>query len=205
MRNAFLTFTLVTALIGQTTAAFAQTDAAAANPAADLLMMQTKAESSHELRRVLDELQQMTGRQNQSAEVRRYLLRRIPGLEGEELTKPINIMAVTKIDEAMQRAQVASQILGADLNGDWEITREELKAALSVRSIQGAAEAFFSSDADDNGVLNSQEIRDAVATQAEIQMGRRGSRQDAILLFDFDDDGFLTSEELERGMKALGM
>ena len=94
----------------------------------------------------------------------------------------------------------------ADFNNDGDIAKSELKAMLQFDLNNVAAAAFFSSDADDNGILSAAEVRDA----AVLAQRRNGNNPDTSPerlgeAFDFDDDGMLTAEELDRVKAALGL
>lgn len=110
-----------------------------------------------------------------------------------------------QVQKSQMRGQYLGQIMTADLNNDGQITRQEVKDALSVMQIQGAAEAFFSSDANNDNVLSLEEIRAATDRQVSLAQGGNGDRVSPARLFDFNDDGILTLEEHDRGMAALGL
>jgi len=93
---------------------------------------------------------------------------------------------------------------GGDLNRDWEITRAELKAVLRLTGVQGAAEAFVSSDDDNNGILTAQEIRKAIELQASMRGGGCNRSANILAVFDFNEANVLAPEEYDRGVAALG-
>jgi len=185
--------------------AAAQTSGQAADQNPDLDFMRAKATSDPQLQRIFQQILQTSGKQQRrspSELIAQFAFRSVPALRGG-ITTPIDIEAAAAIGSARMRAQVMSQIMVADLNGDWEITRAELKAALGLMRITGAAEAFFSSDADNDGVLTGSEIRAAIALQAS--MRNRSSRQETsvLSLFDFNEDNILTPEEYDRAVAAF--
>ncbi|WP_323041701.1 hypothetical protein [Gemmobacter sp.] len=107
---------------------------------------------------------------------------------------------------AAARAQMVGTLLRADLNGDWQITRDELSATLSGRDVgamSGMAEFFLIGDRDLDNVLTFDEIKAVAVAETE----RRSSSQRVIdqlaEVMDFDQNGFLTAEEIDRAAVAL--
>lgn len=111
---------------------------------------------------------------------------------------------MANLDPARRRARAASQILIADLNGDWEITREELMETLKYTPGDGSAQAFLLADGDRNDILSAEEIRAAISQMAKAEMPGRPTPVNLMPVFDFDGDGYLAPEELDRGLKAIG-
>ena len=75
--------------------------------------------------------------------------------------------------------------------------------ARSPSVVDGAAQAFVTADADRNDILTFDEIKVAVENMVRAINGRRNYETNLLTLFDFDDDGYLTQDELERGIAAL--
>lgn len=176
----------------------------APTPVTDLALITEKANADRTLQMFLQQMLQMKSR---SSDARMMLDQQMyqfypngrPAGDG-----PVNYRVMEQVQQAQQRGQYLGQIMGSDLNNDGQITKQEVKATLSVLPVQGAAEAFFSSDADDDNILSPVEIRAAVDRQLNLQQGRR-TRSNPVRLFDFDDDGILTVEERVRGLAALGL
>ncbi len=176
---------------------------AAPDTAADLAAITLKANGDRNLQMFLQQMGQL---HNRPEDVRRMMDERLyqylpngrPGGDG-----PVAYRIAEQVQQAQVRAQIYSQILTSDLNDDGSISKQEVKDTLSVAQVRGAAEAFFSADANDDSILAPDEIRAAVDLQAALSSGRRGANPMA--LFDFDDDGVLTPAERDRGMAALGL
>lgn len=179
-------------------------ETAAPDPAADLAAMTAKAASDRNLRVLLQQMIQYKSRPSEARSMLDQMMFQFDGVWRRQSDSPLNYRVLTRVQTAQQRAQYIGQILSADLNNDGQVTQQEIKEALSVRQIQGAAEAFFTSDANDDAVLSPDEIRAAADSQVSVSQGR-GLRANPAALFDFDDDGIMTPAEHDRGMAALGL
>ena len=173
-------------------------------PATDLASITAKASADRSLQAFLQQLIQLKSR---SSDVRMMLDQQMfqnypNGRPSGDV--PINYRVMEQVQVARQRGQYLGQIMGSDLNNDGQITKQEVKDTLSIVPVQGAAEAFFSSDANDDNILSPVEIRAAVDHQLDVQQGRQ-VRANPVRLFDFNDDGILTPDERARGMAALGL
>jgi len=171
----------------------------AADPQADLATMQQKAAADPQLKMLFDSLSRSS---SETARQRFERLIRYSGYFPQGgLKRPMNIAAPAQLRAAEARARAAQQILAADLNGDWQVSLEEIRTALSVRRLQGPAEAMLTYDANGDGVLSTDEIHAA----ADDSAARYASpRTNPLVLLDFDNDGMLTPEEYNRGLAALG-
>jgi hypothetical protein len=198
-----VTVVIRAALIAMTlTPAFAET--AATDPVADLAILIAKAEAEPALNNYLRDLTRMNGANGDKRVLVKELLNQIPGTR-YGFTKPIHYTALVAVNLAQRRAQTTAEIMSADLNNDGQITKAEVKDTLEFKPEQGIAQAFFTSDANDDSILQPDEIRAAVETQLAAQSYGRDDQQIGMAkLLDFDDDGYLTAEEFDRGSKALG-
>lgn len=172
-------------------------------PQGDLATMTAKAAGDPIL---ADMLRRFT--QGPSGDQRRMMMRQMlmqfPVARDGEFDTPIHYANAGKVWQAQRRAQVMSQLLSADLDNDGQITKQEVRDTLEFNPQQGAAQAFFTSDKNDDSILQPDEIRAAVDMQMG-GMGDFGGRGDQLRLFDFDDDGYLAPEEFTRATKALGL
>ncbi|WP_157971207.1 EF-hand domain-containing protein [Pseudogemmobacter bohemicus] len=105
---------------------------------------------------------------------------------------------------AAARAQFLGQLMVADLDGDWTITREEMLATLNSGDGRASAELFLRGDTDANLVLDFDEIREVVRASSESRSyGRNWTRVYTLAqLIDFDEDGLLTGDEIGRAWRA---
>lgn len=175
-------------------------------PSADLAAMRARAAAAPELTQMFEQIVAMAQR-NKQASTDRNLLRYVFGDArwlGQGITEPMRIETVANLDPARRRARAAAQVLVADLNGDWEITRDELTETLKYAPGEGSAQAFLLADNDRNDILSAEEIRSAIAQMADIGIASRQAQANLMPVFDFDGDGYLAPEELDRGLKALG-
>lgn len=177
-----------------TPAAFAQS-----SPAADFDLIQKKAEADPQLRGYFSRFTQM---QQNSGAIRMMLDQVNNQIIGRNRSLPFAYRQEADVQIAQARGQVWGQLLSVDLNNDGEITAAELKTTLSFGGRNQVADAFFVSDANNDFVLSHEELR----AEVERQVGDRnrfGGRSQSAALFDFDDDGILTDEEMQRGVAAL--
>ncbi len=112
------------------------------------------------------------------------------------------------VANARIRGDLIGRVFSADLNGDMQISREELRTALasSGNSERNMAELFILGDTDEDNLLDLGEIRTVVTQEANRRQGgisgnRRGVQ--VAWLFDFDSNGTLTPAELARAAAAL--
>lgn len=173
---------------------------------ADLQAMRARAAADPALAQQFEHIVEMARRNQPVAANRnlvRYIFQNFGGI-GDDLKEPVRIDTLANLDPARRRAHAASQILVADLNGDWEITRDELMEALKYAPSDGSARAFLLADDDRNDVLGPEEIRAAISRMGETEPNGRQTPVNLMPVFDFDGDGYLTPEELDRGIKAIG-
>jgi len=174
--------------------------ALAQDVAADLALLESRAAADPELGRVMEAL-----RGNRSTQpVEQKLEMTVERAFLRDGALPMHYRLAGQMRIASNRAQMVAEILRSDLDGDWQITRDELKATLTQhgRGNGGSAAAFVLGDADGNGVLDTAEIKQAVEAIQRDQDHLRG--QEAMpRLFDLDDDGILTRAEYDRAVAAL--
>lgn len=209
---------LVAAILLATTAD-AQESAAPAPPdaAADLKLMRSKAETDPAMRSLLQQIESLLERErsDQSSDpgstVQNFVFRNTALRAGMAqvmnevmtLDEPVRIATLGLIEPARQRAQAISQVLSADLDGDWQITRDELLETAKYQRIDGAAQAFVTSDADRNDILTTTEIKIAVDELIKDRFARDNMGPNLMPVFDFDSDGYLSKAEFDRGVAAL--
>lgn len=172
----------------------------------DLGAMRARAAADPEVAQHFEQIVTMAQRSNQVSAGRnllRYIFQDARWL-GEGLSEPVRIETVTNLDPARRRARAASQILVADLNGDWEITRDELMETLKYAPNESSAQAFMLADSDRNDILTTDEIRAAIAQMARNESRGGPGPVNLMPVFDFDGDGYLAPEELDRGLTAIG-
>lgn len=171
----------------------------------DFATMVAKTINKPELRRQLEMVLQMRRNDNGTDLMQNRMLGRYQGLRDGVISKPFHYAAADKVEMAQQRARIWGQMLATDLNNDGQITKQEVRETLEFYPTQGAADAFFTSDVNDDNVLSAEEIRTAVEAQTQVTYGNNGRRNPGLIeVFDFDDDGYLTPEEYQRGLVALG-
>lgn len=193
----------LSALIFAGCPALAQTTAT--DPAADRTFILRKADENVYVKSMLE---QFVNSGNSGSRGFEQLIQRMGdnfGINGD-FKPPYAYRDAMNFRNSQVRAQTIGQILVADFNNDGDIAKSELKAMLQFDLNNVAAAAFFSSDADDNGILSAAEVRDA----AVLAQRRNGNNPDTSPerlgeAFDFDDDGMLTAEELDRVKAALGL
>lgn len=196
---------LVTALTAVPIAAQEAADEPASNASADLLLLRGKADADPIRRDQFRQVEAAFSRENSNlrrVNLHQYLFRIYGGTE-VSLNEPVHIATIGGLRIAKSRASAIGQIFAADVDGDWQITRDELTEALKYDRMEAAASAFMSGDKDRNDVLTFEELKAAVDGLVTPFFG---SEQQAIALmtvFDFDDDGYLSQAEVDRGTAAL--
>lgn len=172
-------------------------------PSADFAVMMSKAGDSSESRQILQMVLQVRRPGRDVEMLRQQIFGRMGEMRDNDLTKPFHYAAAELVQDARQRAQIWGQMLAADLNNDGQITKQELKDTLEFMPSEGISDAFFTSDANEDSVLSADELREAVAARSQSRRYGRGGKGIA-QMFDFDDDGYLTAAEFQRGAVALG-
>ena len=186
--------------LGCAVSAFAEGDPAAA---ADLATIRQKAEATPGTAQSVDKVVRMLGLGQQQTDPD-IVLRIIfgPGIKPPS-DFPLKVSVIEERPVANARAQYLSQILSADLNNDWSVTREELTDALTVQYGRfDTASLFLLGDKDDDNILTLDEIRAVVTERAASDQFNSRARLPPNL-FDFDNDGLLSRAELDRGLTAL--
>lgn len=171
----------------------------------DLDLMRQKASADPDLEARFDQLVQVAGRGAQPNVERtiRNLIVQSSRFRDLDLSEPVRIETVISLEPAQVRAQVAMQILAADLDGDWQITRLELTEALKYGMQDGAAQAFILADTNRDDILSSDEMKLAVEEMAALRTRGRNQTPSLLPILDFDADGYLSREEYSRAMAAL--
>lgn len=174
----------------------------APKPADDLAIIRKRAEASPDLTQALRNVEQVfsTRQQPTTPSIRQML----GGIGRNPDSAPVNVRLYESSPLAEARAQFISRLLRADLDGDWTVTRQEVRETLSLRADQNTAEAFLLADTNDDGTVTFEELRAGADWAAQRRPNLGGmSRSPMLRLFDLDDDGFVTSEELDRADAAL--
>lgn len=198
-------FRLIPAFVLSLVAASAVVAQDKPDPKADLAAIRAKAEGEQQMAVMLEQLVELTRNNSGPAvdqQTEQMILGNFTPLRSRSAL-PANILAAENIPLAQKRAQLLSEIMTADLNDDWAITRAELAAVLSAHNTQRAAEIFISGDDDGDNVLSTAEIKATTAQMAEVEIGMRGAQVNLLSLFDFDDDGLFEVDELDRTIAAL--
>jgi hypothetical protein len=106
---------------------------------------------------------------------------------------------------AAERAQFLASVLAADLDNDGTVTRGEVARVLRLGRSNGMlGDLFLRLDADfDDRVTGAELAAGVMALAGEGRSGREDRSTQIGRLIDFDDDGQITSEELDRAVAAL--
>lgn len=175
------------------------------DPQMDRRTLEARSDNIPGARQALDQLEQMI-RGNSGApaadQSRQIILGNFANLQ-DASQLPVNIAAVQQAPMAERRGYYAQQLVAADLNGDWQITRDELLYALSGRRTDKTAELFILGDTDQDGTLSHKEIEAAIQQAAARDVPRRGRELGLLPVLDLDGDGMFTQDELERVLAAL--
>lgn len=170
---------------------------------ADLALLETRAAADADMAAIWSQLRAQVGAGTDHNVTQ--LLDMFSGIRQNRASSlPLNYRVRAQVQAANIRAQNVAAILRSDLNGDWQVSREELVASLGQTNRDGgeAATAFVLGDADQDGTLSTDEIKAAI----EAMLGT-ASRQHGLpngqRLFDLDDDGILTQSEYDRVLAAL--
>lgn len=203
-RNAAFSFAAVTFLAAP---AMAQetTDAATSNASADLLLMREKAAANPYLSQQFQQIELRYGHRaiaNPEGTLRQYVFW-FPGGNDIPLREPVRIATIEALQPAQIRATVAQKILVADLDGDWQVTRDELAETLKYIRADAAAAAFSTGDRDGNDVLTTEEIKAAAGAYTSSLVGQGRQMPSMMTVFDFDADGSISEAEFNRGEAAL--
>lgn len=169
----------------------------------DLVAMIAKAEKDRELLMMLENLIARRSNQNSLRMLEQVVMP--ANNSGHDLNAaPYRYAIVAQVRQAQNRARVIGEMLAADLDNDGQIARQELTDLLAMERVDHVADAFFTSDKDGDNVLNADEIRAAATETARLMMSNRQDRQHFAQVLDFDDDGYLSAEEYQRGLVAMG-
>ena len=176
-----------------------------AKAAADLAAIRGKVAENRLLSRQLEQLVQIVkGNSGPAADAQNQaiLLGNVARARGIGKL-PIDIKAAQNGPLAQVRARLVSQILSADLNGDWSVSRDEVTTAAASQNDPNAAALFLTGDADADNVLTLEEIKLVVQAQAALEYAPTDVGSGLLDVFDFDGDGKFTEEEMTRTLAAL--
>lgn len=180
----------------------------AADPKADLALLETRAKADPQLEHLLQQLRANIARgQLQSRDMRDVLMRYLPEFNRlQRDMQPFDYRQEALTYRAERRSQLLGDIMRADLDGDWQISREEAVSVVRTAHSQNIANAFLLGDADDNNLLDMAEIQASIVSMTEARSDRDGrSGSKSLQLFDLNDDGVLTLQEIDRSLAALAL
>ncbi len=121
------------------------------------------------------------------------------------------------IQAAEARASKIKDVLRADLDGDGSVTRAEMEKSKASRQRGGTAadqaiiaqqinvelERAMAPDANTDGVITFDEMRQSAAISVEAREDRRGDRAAAMLAMDSDGDGSVTLREVRAASQKI--
>lgn len=183
-------------LIGAFLALLLGVSPAASDAAADLALLKARAQAMPGGETLLATLQLFTSGPDADKEPFAVLL----GAAAVALPS-IPVMTWETLDHARARGKVVGRVLGADLNGDGEITQNELQTVASLRDINSEqqAETF---DRNGDGTLDMTEII-AFADSTVAEETRKTGAAHTVRIMDLNTDGQVTPEERRRVLAAL--
>ena len=176
-------------------------------PGPDYAVLVERAGKSPEMQRALMQMDRLREMKRSGSDGTLYqVLEAYSRVQREALQNGFPYRLKTQVDIAQQRARILSQFLEADLDGDGQISGQEIRDTLKVSQAPMAAQAFLSADLNADNLLDGAEIRAATVVQFALNGGERHNHGNNMLeLVDFDDDGILTPAEIERAAAALGL
>lgn len=103
--------------------------------------MREKSNADPQLRRQFEQIEHDVRRQSgfEPQHLLHNYLFRPSGMRDLTLVAPVRIATIEALEPARNRAQIVSQIPAADLDGDWQITRDELTETIKYGMMDGAA------------------------------------------------------------------
>lgn len=172
-------------------------------PEGDLATIWARADELGEGRDLLDQLERF-GRSEEGIrpERLREMLGDRTGADG-----PFRYRDSLLVMLAAERAQLLSVLLAADLDNDGNVTRDEIKRVLQIGRSHGMmGDLFLQFDTNLDDTVSAEELALGIKAATE---GRQSRGQDRSILFgqliDFDADGQITTEELDRAAAALSL
>lgn len=199
-KTAFGTTLVALALAILAPPAFSQVQA---DPQADLAMLLVRAKSVPNGTSLVENLLQYRESADRSANVDQLRQQVLGWADIRNLDAlPLDIELVVLLPVAEMRANYFGQIMAADLNGDWSVSRQELVAVIGNRR-QAISDIFILGDRDLDNILTTDEIKAAVTTRAQMDMAGRTPSTNFVKIIDLDGDGILTRDEFERVIAAL--
>jgi len=175
------------------------------DPASDLKLLQDRAQSLPRGSEVLENLIEMVrGNSGPDADTQNRALvlgnfaRRssVPGL-------PVDIRRLPLVPLASRRSSYIAALLESDLDGDWAISREELTFATTNGANGDAATLFVTGDKNEDGVLSIDEMKAVTSESAAAAEQQNQMRLNMLQIFDLNNDGMFSTEELDRTMVAI--
>jgi len=120
----------------------------------------------------------------------------VPGL-------PVDIRRLPLVPLASRRSSYIAALLESDLDGDWAISREELTFATTNGANGDAATLFVTGDKNEDGVLSIDEMKAVTSESAAAAEQQNQMRLNMLQIFDLNNDGMFSTEELDRTMVAI--
>lgn len=179
------------------------------NETRDLILLRDRAQDNPMLRRTLQQLRDNAGMIAASEDPVTTFVD-LSGLRTGDFVigEPFRFDQAGSLATARARGELIGLILQADLDGDMQVSRSEIRQALEARvnPINGMADLFLLGDVDENNVLDLAEIKAVADQRTNRRQNNIGGANRAVQvawLFDFDGDGTLSPAEVERAVASL--
>ncbi len=168
---------------------------------ADLDLMIGRAEAMEDSRNALRLLERL------SQEAGTNMAPRLRELAGDRSdgSGPILYRDAFLVRAATERAQILSALLAGDLDNDGSVTRDEVARVLRLGRSNGMiGDLFLRFDTDADDRVSPEELAEGVKDSVSERMAGREDRASILAtLLDFDADGQITEQELNRAVAAL--
>ena len=170
---------------------------------ADLDLMIGRAEAMEDSRNALRQLERLSQDAGTNMAPR---LRELVG-DRSDGSGPILYRDAFLVRAATERAQILSALLAGDLDNDGSVTRDEVARVLRLGRSNGMiGDLFLRFDTDTDDRVSSEELAEGVKDSVSERMAGREDRASLVAtLLDFDADGQITEQDLDRAVAALGV
>lgn len=175
-------------------------------PSADFLLLEQRATQNLEFREVWRSLRlrAQQSRDQGPDRLREAILSNLSGRIGRlREGLPLEYAGQKQVMRAQVRAEAFSSLVRADLNGDWQISRDELLTIIRQGNATFSSDTFIMGDTNTDYVLDFDEMKAAANAMADLRSPSNGTESGAAALFDLDGDGTLTPAEIDRSVAAL--
>lgn len=175
------------------------------DPTSDLKLLQDRSQSLSHGREVLENLIEMVrGNSGPDADMQnRALVLGNFAMRASVSGLPIDIRRLALLPLASRRSSYIATLLESDLDGDWVISKEELTYATANGANGDAARLFVTGDKNEDGVLSIDEMKVITSESAAAAERENQTRLHMLQIFDLNNDGMFSTEELDRTMAAL--